>query len=64
MIMAMDDMMTQLQKEMGQLQQVLAQLQVDINAQMDTRFKEFQEGFKGDMKFELYSLLEQFLGQL
>ncbi|KAK5846697.1 hypothetical protein PVK06_002994 [Gossypium arboreum] len=52
-----------LQKEISQLQQELSQLRVNINAKIATRFKEFQDGFKGDMQAELYSLLEQFLGQ-
>ncbi|TYH63319.1 hypothetical protein ES332_D07G183600v1 [Gossypium tomentosum] len=61
--MATDGITTKLQKEMGQLQQELSQLRVDIDAKLDTRLKGFQEGFKGDMRFELYSVLEQFLGQ-
>ncbi|KAH1115171.1 hypothetical protein J1N35_008549 [Gossypium stocksii] len=58
-----DGVTIRLQKEIGQLQQELSQLRVNINAKMDTQFKEFQDGFKGDMWAELYSILEQFLGQ-
>ncbi|KAK5794481.1 hypothetical protein PVK06_035710 [Gossypium arboreum] len=61
--MAIDGITTRLQKEMGQLQHELSQLQVDIDAKFDTRLKEFQERFKGDMRSELYSILEQFLDQ-
>ncbi|TYI07028.1 hypothetical protein ES332_A10G199000v1 [Gossypium tomentosum] len=61
--MATDGITSRLQKEMGQLQQELSQLQVDIDAKFDTRLKEFQERFKGDMRSELYSMLEQFLDQ-
>ncbi|KAG8488175.1 hypothetical protein CXB51_018702 [Gossypium anomalum] len=61
--MANDGVTTRPQKEMSQLQQELSQLRTDIDAKLDTRLKEFQEGFKGDMRSELYSVLEQFLGQ-
>lgn len=61
--MANDGVTTRLQKEMSQLQQELSQLRTDMDAKLDTRLKEFQERFKGDMRSELYSVLEQFLGQ-
>ncbi|KAK5826226.1 hypothetical protein ES288_A06G181100v1 [Gossypium darwinii] len=61
--MASEGVTIRLQKDMAQLQQEMAQLQADLDAKMDARFKDFHEEFKVDMQSQLYSLLEQFLGQ-
>lgn len=65
--MADNGISIRLQREVGHLQQEIAQLQVELT-QMDTKFdsrmNELRDGVQDEIKSELQSLFEQYLGHL
>lgn len=55
-----------MQKEMNQLQSKASHIQMELaqwDTKLDGRLKEFKEKVKGEIKLELQTLFEQYLGQ-
>ncbi|TYI32586.1 hypothetical protein ES332_A04G074800v1 [Gossypium tomentosum] len=73
--MAVEGVSTRIQKELGMMQEELTQLQAEfsqLDARIDARLKDFQEGLKSEvrsevqseLRSELHSLFEQYFGQV
>ncbi|KAK5794986.1 hypothetical protein PVK06_036240 [Gossypium arboreum] len=73
--MIVEEVTTKVQKELGMMQGELAQLQVkfsQLDARIDARLKDFQEGLKSEvrseirseLRSELHLLFEQYFGQV